>query len=194
MRKMKTIISPSRVDSDPVVSVTTDREAHPVRWIAALVQMCTEKKVGDRLTKLGIENYVPTQTEIHQWSDRKKKVERVVIPMVVFLRADEATERILRMQSFIRKILTYPGQTAAAVIPDEQIERLKFMLQEADSPVELMPENLRVGDRVRIVRGALQGLEGELCKSVPEKSMVAIRIDGLGYACVSVSVGDLEQK
>ena len=191
MRNMKTIISPSRVESDPVVSVTTDREAHPVRWIAALVQMCTEKKVGNRLTKLGIENYVPTQTEIHQWSDRKKKIERVVIPMVVFVRADEATERILRMQSFIRKILTYPGQQAAAVIPDDQIDRLKFMLKQADSPVELMPENLRVGDRVRIVRGALQGLEGELCKSVPEKSMVAIRIDGLGYACVSVSVGDL---
>jgi transcription antitermination factor NusG len=189
---MKTMPSSAPFDTDPVVSVTTDREAHPVRWVAALVQMCTEKKVGDRLKKLCIENYVPTQTEIHQWSDRKKKVERVVIPMVVFVRVDEATERTLRMQSFIRKILTYPGQTAAAVIPDEQIDRLKFMLKQADSPVELMPENLRVGDRVRIARGALKGLEGELCKSVPEKSMVAIRIDGLGYACVSVSVGDLE--
>ena len=184
--------SSTQLGSDPVVSVTTDREAHPVRWVAALVQMCTEKKVGDRLKKLGIENYVPTQTEIHQWSDRKKKVERVVIPMVVFVRVDEATERTLRMQSFIRKILTYPGQKAAAVIPDDQIDRLKFMLKQADSPVELMPENLRIGDRVRIARGALKGLEGELCKSVPEKSMVAIRIDGLGYACVSVSVGDLE--
>ena len=184
--------SSTHIGSDPVVSVTTDREAHPERWVAALVQMCTEKKVGDRLTKLGIENYVPTQTEIHQWSDRKKKVERVVIPMVVFVRADEATERTLRMQSFIRKFLTYPGQTAAAVIPDDQIDRLKFMLKQADSPVELREQHLQVGDRVRIVRGALQGLEGELYKSVPEKSMVAIRIDGLGYACVSVSVGDLE--
>ena len=189
---MKMMPSSTQLGSDPVVSVTTDREAHPVRWVAALVQMCTEKKVGDRLKKLGIENYVPTQTEIHQWSDRKKKVERVVIPMVVFVRVDEATERTLRMQSFIRKILTYPGQQAAAVIPDDQIGRLKFMLKQADSPVELMPENLRIGDRVRIARGALKGLEGELCKSVPEKSMVAIRIDGLGYACVSVSVGDLE--
>ena len=189
---MKTMPSSTHIGSDSVVSVTTDREAHPERWVAALVQMCTEKKVGDRLTKLGIENYVPTQTEIHQWSDRKKKVERVVIPMVVFVRADEATERTLRMQSFIRKILTYPGQTAAAVIPDDQIDRLKFMLKQADSPVELREQHLQVGDRVRIVRGALQGLEGELYKSVPEKSMVAIRIDGLGYACVSVSVGDLE--
>ena len=188
---MKTMVSSSEFPSRTVVFGTTDREAHPQRWVAALVQMCTEKKVGDRLKKLGIENYVPTQTEIHQWSDRKKKVERVVIPMVVFVRADETTERELRMQSFIRKFLTYPGQTAAAVIPDEQIDRLKFMLKQADAPVELMPENLQVGDRVRIVRGALKGLEGELCKSVPEKSMVAIRVDGLGYACVSVSVGDL---
>ena len=189
---MKTMASSSDFPSKSVVFGTTDREAHSVRWVAALVQMCTEKKVGDRLKKLGIENYVPTQTEIHQWSDRKKKVERVVIPMVVFVRVDEATERTLRMQSFIRKILTYPGQTAAAVIPDDQIDRLKFMLKQADSPVELMPENLQVGDRVRIVRGALKGLEGEFCKSVPEKSMVAIRVDGFGYACVSVSVGDLE--
>jgi transcription antitermination factor NusG len=188
---MKTNVYSSESELESIVPVTTDREAHPKRWIAALVQMCMEKKVGERLTKLGIENYVPTQTEIRQWSDRKKKVERVVIPMVVFVHTDEKTERSLRMHSFIRKILTYPGQKAAAVIPDDQIDRLKFMLKQADSPVELMPENLRVGDRVRIARGALKGLEGELCKSVPEKSMVAIRIDGLGYACVSVSVGDL---
>ena len=49
------------IDSQPVVPVTTDREAHLVRWVAALVQMCMEKKVGERLQKLGIESYVPTQ-------------------------------------------------------------------------------------------------------------------------------------
>ena len=59
-----------------IVNVTTDREAYPKRWIAALVQMCTEKKVGDKLRKLNVENFVPTQVEIRQWSDRKKKIER----------------------------------------------------------------------------------------------------------------------
>ena len=188
---MKTQASSSDFRNGPIVTVATDREAHPKRWIAALVQMCTEKKVGERLTKLGMENYVPTQTEIRQWSDRKKKVERVVIPMVVFVHTDEKTERSLRMQSFIRKILTYPGQTAAAVIPDDQIERLKFMLRQSDSPVEMI-EHLQVGDKVHIVRGALQGLEGELYKNV-DKSMVAIHIEALGYACVSVSVEDIEK-
>ena len=189
---MKTNVYSSESELESIVPVTTDREAHPKRWIAALVQMCTEKKVGERLTKLGVENYVPTQTEIRQWSDRKKKVERVVIPMVVFVRTDEKTERSLRMHSFIRKILTYPGQTAAAVIPDDQIDRLKFMLRQSDSPVEMMEQHLQVGDKVHIVRGALQGLEGELYKNV-DKSMVAIHIEALGYACVSVSVEDIEK-
>ena len=189
---MKTNVYSSESGSKSIVTVTTDREAHPKRWIAVLVQMCTEKKVGERLSKLGIENYVPTQTEIRQWSDRKKKVERVVIPMVVFIHTDEKTERSLRMQSFIRKILTYPGQTAAAVIPDDQIERLKFMLNQSDSPVEMMEQNLQVGDKVQIVRGALKGLEGEFFKSV-DKSVVAIHIEALGYACVSVSVKDIEK-
>ena len=190
---MKTNVYSFESGSKSVVTVTTDREAHPKRWIAALVQMCTEKKVGERLTKLGVENYVPTQTEIRQWSDRKKKVERVVIPMVVFVHTDEKTERSLRMQSFIRKILTYPGQTAAAVIPNDQIDRLKFMLRQSDSPVEMMEQNLQVGDKVQIIRGALQGLEGKLCKCIPEKTMVAIRIESLGYACVSVSIEDIER-
>ena len=189
---MKTNVYSSESELESIVPVTTDREAHPKRWIAALVQMCMEKKVGERLTKLGVENYVPTQTEIRQWSDRKKKVERVVIPMVVFVHTDEKTERTLRMQSFIRKILTYPGQTTAAVIPDDQIDRLKFMLRQSDSPVEMMEHHLQVGDKVHIVRGALQGLEGELYKNV-DKSMVAIHIEALGYACVSVSVEDSEK-
>ena len=189
---MKTNVYSSESELESIVPVTTDREAHPKRWIAALVQMCMEKKVGERLTKLGVENYVPTQTEIRQWSDRKKKVERVVIPMVVFVHTDEKTERSLRMHSFIRKILTYPGQTNAAVIPDDQIDRLKFMLRQSDSPVEMMEQRLQVGDKVHIVRGALQGLEGELYKNV-DKSMVAIHIEALGYACVSVSVEDIEK-
>ena len=189
---MKTNVYSSESEMESIVPVTTDREAHPKRWIAVLVQMCTEKKVGERLTKLGVENYVPTQTEIRQWSDRKKKVERVVIPMVVFVHTDEKTERSLRMHSFIRKILTYPGQTTAAVIPNDQIDRLKFMLRQSDSPVEMMEQRLQVGDKVQIVRGALQGLEGEFFKNV-DKSMVAIHIEALGYACVSVSVEDIEK-
>ena len=52
---------------------TNDREAHPKFWIAALVQVNCEKKTATRLGKAGYDTYIPTQQEIHQWSDRKKK-------------------------------------------------------------------------------------------------------------------------
>ena len=178
--------------SDSIVDGTTDREAHPKRWIAALVQSCTEKRVGARLDKMEVENYIPTQTEIHQWSDRKKKIERIVIPMIVFIHTDEMTERRLRMQTYIRKILSYPGQWKAAVIPDSQINRLKFMLRHAETSVELLEQSLQVGETVRVVRGPLKGLEGEICMAKDDKPMVAIRIDCLGYACVNIEKSDVE--
>ena len=189
---MNTVQNDSISSQKSIVDGTTDREAHPKRWIAALVQMCTERRVGERLNKLKVENYVPTQTEIHQWSDRKKKVERIVIPMIVFIHTDEMTERSLRMQTFIRKILSYPGQWKAAVIPDSQIQCLKFMLKHADSQVELMEENLQVGETVRVARGPLKGLEGEISQVQTGKPMIAIRIDGLGYACVNIDKSDIE--
>ena len=190
---MNTVKTSSNLHSESIVPVTTDREAHPKRWIAALVQSCTEKRVGSRLDKMEVENYIPTQTEIHQWSDRKKKVERIVIPMIVFIHTDEMTERRLRMETFIRKILSYPGQWKAAVIPDEQINRLKFMLRHAESQVELMEQNLQVGETIRIARGPLKGLEGEICQVQVGKPMIAVRIDGLGYACVSIDKSDVEK-
>ena len=72
--------------SDSFVNGTNEREAYPKRWVAALVQMNCEKKVAAILDKMGVANYVPVQQEEHQWSDRKKKIYRVVIPMVVFVR------------------------------------------------------------------------------------------------------------
>ena len=189
---MNTRETSSHPQLESIVPVTTDREAHSKRWIAALVQSCLEKRVGERLDKLGVENYIPTQTVIRQWSDRKKKIERVVIPMIVFIRTDEMTERRLRMQTYIRKILSYPGQWKAAVIPDAQIDRLKFMLRHAESSVELLEQTLQVGEAIRVSRGPLKGLEGEIYQVQPDKPMVAIRIDCLGYACVSIDKSDLE--
>jgi transcription antitermination factor NusG len=177
---------------DSIVNGTTDREAHPKRWIAVLVQMCTEKKVGEKLSKLDIENYIPIQQEIHQWSDRKKKIDRIVIPMVVFIHTDEKTEKQIRNFSFIYKILSYPGHKETAVIPDVQIERLKFMLKHAESEVQLSEKLFSIGETVRIARGPLKGLEGELCYVTEDKPMVAIRIECLGYACVNVSKADIE--
>lgn len=169
---------------------TNDGEAVPKCWIAALVKMNCEKQVSNKLAKLGYDTYVPTQKEIHDWSDRRKRIDRIVIPMVVFVKASFAEECFLRNQSFVYKLLAFPGTEEArkgfaTPIPDDQIDRLKFMLDNADSEVTIQ-KDIEVGDDVRVISGPLRGLEGMVSEIDEKISMVAVRIDGLGYACVSV--------
>ena len=49
-------------------------------WLVVCVQSNREKKTYERLTALGFEAFLPLQEEIHRWSDRSKKVQRVVVP------------------------------------------------------------------------------------------------------------------
>ena len=178
-------------DSVPVVNGTTDREALPKHWVATLVQSCCERSVSKKLDGLKIENYVPSQWEYRQWSDRKKKVERMVIPMIVFIHADKPTIKRLITYTFINKVLSYPGERQPAIIPDQQIDHLKFMLKQSEAPIEMHEQVFKTGETVRIVRGPLKDLEGELCRVQAGKPMVAVQIECLGYACVCIEKSDL---
>lgn len=189
--KMETTADEKISHSVASVNGTDDREAHPKYWVATLVQVRSEKAVGKKLDGLKIENYVPTQKEIHQWSDRKKKVERVIIPLVVFVHADKATIKRLITYTFIHKVLSYPGTNIPALIPDIQIETLKFMLKQSEALVEMRHTVFKTGDYVRVVRGPLKDLEGELCRVESDKSAVAVQIEGLGFACVNIDRSDL---
>lgn len=172
------------------VHVANEGEAHSKYWVAILVQMNTEKKVGEKLSALGIVNYVPVQTEMHQWSDRRKKIERVVIPMVVFVMVDSNSEKLLRTYSYVRKILSYPGRRDSAKIPERQIELLRFMLENADAPVSVM-NSIQVGDEVRVASGPLRGLVGVVSETDEKNLIVGVQIDALGYACVKISKNHL---
>lgn len=167
-------------------------KANASYWVAAIVQMNTEKKVSLQLNKLGYHNYLPTQTEIHQWSDRRKKIDRIVIPTIVFVRVDKKEENELRKQPYIYRFISYPGQKEAAIIPDEQIEQLKFMLDNADSTIEFTDCVLEIGDEVEITRGPLKGLFGELCYTEKGKPMIGIQVKMLGYSLVNVDIKDVK--
>ena len=177
--------------SDSFVNGTNDREAYPKRWVAALVHTNCEKKVATKLEKLGIENYVAIQTEEHQWSDRKKKIDRIVIPMVVFVRLAKDEEDELRRLPFIMKFITYPGaEELATPIPDEQIEQIQFLLKHSESPVTFSA-HIEIGDAVRVVKGPLKGFIGYCCGA--SNSEVAIHLDMLGYATTHILKGNTER-
>lgn len=177
--------------SKSFVNGTNDREAHPKHWVAVQVQMNCEKKVALRLDKLGIENFVAIQNEKHQWSDRVKRIGRIVIPMIVFVRISTIYEDVVRKLPFILRFITYPGsKKLATYIPDIQIDNLKLLLSKSETSVSIVSD-LHVGDKVKVIRGPLTGCEGLLCMLNENQSAVGIRIDGLGYACVNISSDDI---
>lgn len=87
--------------------------ARSKRWLVAIVRICHEKKTSERLTKMGIENFLPIQQEVHQWSDRRKVVDRVLLPMMIFVHVDlQEQKEVLTLSSISRLYgITWGGVT-----------------------------------------------------------------------------------
>lgn len=162
------------------------------RWLAAYVRMHHEKRVRERLTAMDIKNFLPVQEEIRQWSDRKKKMERILIPMMIFVCVDATERRMVISHPSVLRFLTLRGEHSPAEIPDEQMERFQFMLDHSESDINFNTENMHPGEKVRVVKGSLAGLEGELIM-VEGKSRIAIRIHQLGCAEVEMNASMVEK-
>ena len=94
------------------VNGTDDREACPKFWIALYTRPRSEKKVRAYLDSIGVENYLPVQNQLRQWSDRKKMVEVVVIPMIIFVRTESQNLSNLLRNPLIIKSLNLMGGVA----------------------------------------------------------------------------------
>ena len=110
---------------------------------------------------------------------------------------DLRTRRSLRTCRSAHPLVRQPlhgaaRQTTPAVIPDEQMERFRFMLDYSEEAIEVCSSPLAPGEQVRVIKGPLAGLEGELV-TIDGKSKVAVRLDMLGCAHVDMPVGFVER-
>ena len=179
-------------------SIETRREVE-TPWCAVYTRHQHEKTVGEMLQTKGFEVFLPLYESMRKWKDRKKLLSLPLFPGYVFVRG--ALERRL-------PILTTPGVhmiisrgERVATIPDEEIEAIRRTI-EGRFRVEPHPF-LRCGERVRVVRGSLEGLEGvlarkkNLCRLVLSVEMlaqsVAVEIDALDVVpVIQRTVVDLE--
>lgn len=162
------------------------------KWLVAYVRLHHEKKTAERLGAMNIENFLPIQEEIRQWTYRKKKIERVVIPMMIFVHVNVTERSLVLTLSAVSRYMVLHGEHAPAVIPDEQMERFKFMLDYSEDAVEICAAPLEKGEWVRVVKGPLTGFEGELVE-MNGKAKVVVRLDMLGCAGVDMPVGFVEK-
>lgn len=164
----------------------------PRRWLAAYTRMHHEKKVRDRLTDMGIECFLPTQIVERQWSDRKKKVEQPLISMMIFVYVDAVEQRQVLQLPAVLRYMVLRGEHQPTEIPHRQMERFRFMVDQSDSVVQFNTSDLQPGEKVRVIKGPLQGLTGELI-NIDGKSNIAIRIDMLGCATIEMGAAMVER-
>ena len=159
-------------------------------WYAVQTRSNFEKRVASELTYKGLETYCPVLEEAHQWTDRKKVVERPVFPGYVFVRLfDSAAERysVVTSSGVVRILST--GKDLSPV-PDREIESVRKLLA---SRLHCVPHPyLREGAMVRVCRGPLRDLEGILVK-VKNQMRLVLSVTLLSRSVAAeVSFSDVE--
>jgi len=141
-------------------------------WYAVQTRSKHEKKVAAELMEKSINAYLPLLAQIHRWSDRRKLVETPLFPGYLFVRAQLEPQihvSILRVWGVVGFV---GAQRQAIPIPDSEIESIQTLLRRK---VSLSPYPfLKVGQRVRVRGGALDGLEGILAINDGKRLVVSV--------------------
>ena len=155
-------------------------------WYAIHTRPRHEKWIAEQLQEKRVVTFLPLLQQIHQWSDRRSKVEVPMFGCYAFVRIAQTTEERL-------KVLRTPGvlgfvgsERQGTPIPDQQIESLQTAIR-SKNPCAVHPF-ISIGQRVRIRGGSLDGMEGILVRQGEEQSVVvsvellrqsvSIRIEG----------------
>ena len=152
-------------------------KAEAANWYAVQTRARNEKAIAERLQEQGLTTFLPLVTEIRRWSDRKKKVELPLFSCYVFVKLvasdNEERMRVYRTNGVFR-IVSMRGE--AIPIPEEQIER-PARGDHSAIPWTAHPF-LKIGQRVRIRGGSLDGVEGVLLSRNGDRTLI-ISVDAI---------------
>jgi transcription antitermination factor NusG len=145
-------------------------------WFAVSTRSQHERIVVGQLERQGVAAFLPTVTEIHRWSDRRKIVELPLFRGYLFVRGGltPAFRRTVLLARGVVSFITMQGEPVP--IPDEQIDSIQRLLLHKIA-CQAHPF-LKVGQRVRVRGGALDGMEGILTCCNKDQSLV-ISIDAI---------------
>lgn len=150
-------------------------------WYAIHVKSRSEKKVAQSLSDAGLEHFLPLRRTLKRWSDRKKWVEEPLIRGYCFVHINEKEKLAVLQTNHVLTYVRFEGKPA--VIPPQQIEFLKRMLNQHEIEFEaaqMMPEP---GQKVEVIAGPFIGLQAEMVKS-KGKSIIYIRMEQIGNAFI----------
>jgi transcription antitermination factor NusG len=145
-------------------------------WYGLQTRPRHEKIVAQRLEERGVATFLPLVKEEHRWSDRKKSVQVPLFGCYVFARFIPNRSERLRVLR-VEGVFGLVGAKGEGVpIPDDQIDSVRSLIN-GGLPWSSHPF-LKVGQRVRIRSGALNGLEGVLLSRNGDRTLV-ISVDAI---------------
>jgi transcription antitermination factor NusG len=136
-------------------------------WWAVYTRHQHEKTVAEMLTAKGFEVFLPLHETTRHWKDRQKVLSLPLFPCYVFVRGVACRRLQLVTTPGIHMILSRGDQIE--VVPEPEIEAIRRAVQSC-CRVDPHPF-LAIGERVRVTRGSLEGIEGIL---VRKKNLVRL--------------------
>lgn len=158
--------------TDLANSTTSNAATGQASWYAVRTRPRHEKRVASELEEKGIRIYLPLVTQVRRWSDRRKVIEVPLFSCYAFVHS--ILDLQLRLAIYgISGALGFVGPNNQGVaIPDAQIETIQNLMA---SNVPLTPYPLlKVGQRVRVRGGALDGVEGILITQGVRRLVVSV--------------------
>jgi len=141
-------------------------------WYVVQTRYRFESKVASHLQGKGVEVFLPLLNETHRWSDRQKVISLPLFSGYVFVRLQPSASwrtSVLRTEGVMGFVQVHGD---ASPIPARQIDGLRCLLAQ-NLPCALHPF-LKVGQRVRIRGGCLDGLEGILAQSTQKTLVISM--------------------
>ncbi|KJU82290.1 transcription antitermination protein NusG [Candidatus Magnetobacterium bavaricum] len=169
-----------------IVTVVQD-----VHWYAVYVKSKHEFKVLEHLEKVGVEVFLATVERLRRWKDRKKIMLFPLFPSYLFVHISNINKElitVLKIPGVVRFLCVIPGEPEP--VPDDQINSLKKLITSKES-IDPYPY-LKEGQRVRVIRGPLAGVEGILIGRY-DRHFVVLSIDMLRQGvAVKIDSSDVE--
>ena len=135
-----------------------------LRWYIAECKPTKEKLVRTMLQKANYEVYVASRVVERIYANRTRHTkEAVLISGKVFVRTteDQLMPIMLGYSSVWRFMMNRAAQGRSyAFVSDQEMQQLQYILGKATNPVHITVDSLQVNQRIKVMRGALAGLEG----------------------------------
>jgi transcription antitermination factor NusG len=161
-----------------------------LRWYAVSTRSRQEKVAAGVLEAAGVDHFLPLHTEKRKWSDRMQTVSLPLFPGYLFVHIDIAGPSKLVVQKTPGIVRLVGDQTGPLAIPEAEIENIQSLVA---GELEVTPYPfLSEGDRVRVIRGPLLGMEGTLVR-LGTKTQIVISIQIIHRSlAVTISARDIE--